>query len=88
VLVDEALDGVGAKAPSSAGGEQWLTGLSCAFGHPDPQHRLGGRGERDGPVLAALAQAADVGAGAEGDVVAVEPGQLGDAQPGLQCHQQ
>jgi hypothetical protein len=39
-------------------------------------------------VLAALAQAADAGAGAEGDVAAVEPGQLGDAEPGLRCYQQ
>lgn len=36
-------------------------------------------------MLAALAQAADAGAGAEGDVAAVEPGQLGDAEPGLGC---
>ena len=39
-------------------------------------------------MFAALAQAADAGAGAEGDVAAVEPGQLGDAQPGLRCYQQ
>jgi hypothetical protein len=80
VLADQALDGVCAEAPSGAGGEQRLAGESGAFGHPDAQHRLGGRGERDGPVSAALAQAADAGAGAEGDVAAVEPGQLGDAQ--------
>ena len=62
--------------------------LAGAFGHPDAQHRLGGRGERDGAVPAALAEAADVGAGAEADVAAVESGQLGDAQPGLRCQQQ
>ncbi len=50
---------------------------------------LSGAGERDGPLLAALALASDVAAGAENHVSAVEADQLGDAQPGLEGeHQQ
>ena len=47
--------------------------LPGAFGQPDAQHGLGGRGQRDGPVFAAFAEAADVRAGAEADVAAVQP---------------
>jgi hypothetical protein len=37
---------------------------------------------------AALAEAADVGAGAEGDVAAVESDQFGNPKPGLHRQQQ
>ena len=45
-------------------------------------------GERGGPVLAALAVAADVRAGAEVDVVAGQAGELGDPQSGLDGEQE
>ena len=44
---------------------------------------MGVVGERDGAVLSSLAQAADVRAGAEHDVVAVQADQLGDTQAGV-----
>ena len=44
---------------------------------------LGVGGERDGALLSAFAFAADVRAGAERDVAAVEADQLGDAQAGV-----
>ena len=84
VLADEPFDGVGAEASSGAGREQWLVAEAGAFARSRRRRTaLGGCGERDRSVLAAFAVAADVGAGAEGDVAAVEPGELGDAQPGL-----
>ena len=52
--------------------EQRFVGVAGAFGEPDPQQRSTGCGERDGALFAAFAVAADVGAGAEGDVVAVQ----------------
>lgn len=62
--------------------------LAAAFGQPDPQDFVGGRGQWDGSVFAALAKTSDVGAGAEGDVCAVQPGYLGKAKAGLQGEQQ
>ena len=88
VLADEAFHGVGAEAPPGAGREQRLVAEPGSFGQPDAQHREGGCGERDRSLSAAFALAADVGTGAEGDVAAVEPGQLGDPQPGLHGQQQ
>ena len=81
-------DGVEAQPPSGAGGEQRLVAVAGAFGQPHAAGPLGGCGQRDGPLLAALAETADVGTGAEADVAAVEADQLGDPQPGLDGQQQ
>ena len=48
-----------------------------------PQHGDGEPGERRGSFLAALADAADVGAAFEDDVAAGQADELGDPQPGL-----
>ena len=45
-------------------------------------------GERGDPFFAAFAVAAQVGAGAELDVRAAQPGELGDAQAGLDGDEQ
>ena len=87
-VADEAFDGVAAEPPAGAGREQRLVATPGAFGEPDAQHRLGGCGQRDGALFAAFAEAADVGAGAETDVAAVESDQLGDPQPGLDGERQ
>ena len=59
-----------------------------AFGEPDAQDRDGDLGERRDAVLAAFAAAADVRPGCEVHVAAVQAGQLGGAQPGLDRGQQ
>ena len=79
VLADEALHGIAAEASTGAGREQRLIRLSAEFGHPDAENGLGGRGERNGSVFAALAKTSDVGAGPEADVAAVQVDQLGQA---------
>lgn len=48
--------------------EQWVACLACSLCHPGAQHVLGGAGEGDGPLFAALALASEVAAGAEDDV--------------------
>ena len=88
VGADASLDGVAAEAPAGAGGEQRVGGAAGAFGEPGARARLGVGGERDGALLSALAVAADVRAGAERDVAAVEADQFGDAQPGLDGERQ
>ena len=55
VCANEALHGVAAEASTGAGREQRLVGSPGAFGQPDPEHGLGGRGEWNGAVLAAFA---------------------------------
>jgi hypothetical protein len=49
----------------------------------EPPHHHGGRGERGDPLFPALAQAADVRAGAQVNVSDDQAGELGGAQPGL-----
>jgi hypothetical protein len=61
---DEALDGVAGEPPAGLGGEQRPGGVGAELGEPGPHDLCGLGGERGGPVLAALAVAADVGAGA------------------------
>jgi hypothetical protein len=88
VFVHEPLDGVGAEAAPGAGREQRFVGGAGSFAQPHAEDGFGGCRQRDGAVLAALAFAADVRAGAEADVAAVEAGQLGHAQSGLDGDQQ
>src|SRR5213593_4911848 len=84
-----SLYGVGAEPATRPGREQWVACLAGSLGHPGPQHLLGGASEGDGPLLAALAFASDVTAGAEDDVGAVEADQLRDSKTGMKAqHQQ
>ena len=82
------LDGVAGERAAGPGGEQRPGGIAAELGEPGPQHLDGLGGERGGPVLAALAVAADVRPGAEVDVLAVQAGELGDPQAGLDGEQE
>ena len=73
VGADPQCDRVAAESPACASWEQRVAGLSGAFVQPYPQQRLDGAGQRDRALLASLALAADVGAGAECDVGAFSP---------------
>ena len=88
MFVDQPLHGIAAEPPSDAGGEQWLVAVSGTFAQPDLQDRFGFSGQGDGSVFAALALAPDAGAGSQGEIAAVESGELGDPQPGLDREQQ
>ncbi len=88
VGADSKCDGVAAEPPPGAGGEQWIAGASGSLGKPDPQQGFDCTGEWDSSLFAALAFAADAGAGAEGDVTAVQADELGDTQTGLDGKQQ
>jgi hypothetical protein len=61
--------------------------MTVPFAEPGLKKRGDGGGERDCSLLASLALAADVRAGPEGDVAAVESGELGDPQAGLDGQQ-
>ena len=79
---EAGFDGVVAEAAPGPGREQRVVGGARFVRSARP---AGWRwsGERDAALLAALAQAADVRAGAELDVAVAQAGQLGDPQPGL-----
>ena len=83
-----SLYGVGTEPAARPGREQRVARLAGSLVQPGPQHLLGGAGERDGPLLAALAFASDVAAGAEDDVGAVEADQLRDSKTSLKGHYQ
>jgi hypothetical protein len=88
VLRDEPLDGILAHASAAGTGEDRRVGIRRTLMQP------GGEDPRDiaaqgrAAELAPLAVGADVGAGAERDVLAAERGQLGDAQPRLDGHEE
>lgn len=63
-------------------------GLAGALGHPHANNGLGSGGQRNGPVLAAFADASDIRAGTESDICADQGGQLGETKTSLECHQQ
>ena len=89
VVVDESFDGVAAEAPSGAGREQRVVAAPGSFARARRAATASAGAVRGtARCLASFAFAADVGAGAEGDVAAVEAGELGDAQPGLHGEQQ
>ena len=75
--------GVAAEPAAGAGRKQRVVGTAGALVEPGGEHGVGVGGERDGALLSAFALAADVRAGAEHDVAAVEADQLGDAQAGV-----
>jgi hypothetical protein len=85
---DETFDGVSAEPTAGAGGEQLFVWLAGPFSHPGIEHCFGDCGERDRSLLAAFTGAANVRPGAEGHVGAVESGDLGDTQSGLDSEQE
>jgi hypothetical protein len=87
VFIDEVLDGIGAEASTVAGGEQRVVGTGSALVDPGSQQFGGGRGERGATLFSAFAFGVDVGPDAEGDVAAVEPGQLRYPQTALDREQ-
>ena len=88
VFGEAAFERVAAEPSAAAGWEQRIVGLAGAFGEPDAQHGDGCGGQRRDPLLAAFAVAGDVRAGCEVHVGAVQAGELGGAQPGLDRGQQ
>lgn len=65
VAVDQVADGVGTERSASPGGEHRIVFGTTALSQPGLEDGDGVAGERRGAVLAALAVATDVGAGAE-----------------------
>ena len=70
--LDSALDGVGAEAAPGTGGEDRIGSLAASFVEPGFDDGTDQFGQRDGPLFASFAFAADMGAGSEHDVAAVE----------------
>src|SRR5712692_7697080 len=73
VFGDETSHRTTGERCASAGGEEGIGGLALAFFHPDPQDPDGVLGQRRGPLLPALARAANVGTGAQLDVLVAYP---------------
>ena len=88
VQADEAFHRVGAEPSPGAGRKQRLVASTATLGEPDPEHRLGSRGQRNSAVFSTLAQTSDAGPISENDVVAIESGQLRHTEPGLGRQQQ
>jgi hypothetical protein len=55
VVGESLFEGVAAHRSAAIGREQWVAGLSCAFGQPVAQGCDGAGGQRGNAVLAALA---------------------------------
>jgi hypothetical protein len=85
---DSTLDRVAAQGLAGGGWEQRLERSAVALGEPHAQHVDRGRHQGRSAFLAALADAVDVGADAEGHVRAGEAGHLRDPQAGLDREQQ
>src|SRR5207245_9215702 len=83
VLGDEPLDGILAQASAAGTGKDRRVGIRRTLTQPCGEDPRDIAAQGRAAELAPLAVAADVGAGAERDVVAAERGQLGDTQPRL-----
>ena len=83
VLGDEAFDGVAAEVAAAVVGEDGRVGGGWAFVQPGFEDARDVAAEGGGAELAAFAVAADVGAVVEGEVLALEADEFGDAQSGL-----
>lgn len=88
VTSNQMCDGVSAERMSSRTREHRVVGTPAEFGHPGPQHGDCLGKQRCGALLPALAGAAQVGSGAEDDVLTTKPGQLRDPQPRLDGQQE
>ncbi len=87
-LATSRSNGVAGEPAAGLGGEQRANGVGAELGEPGPHDLDGLGGERGGPVLAALAVAADVRAGPEVDVLAGQAGEFRYPQPGLDVEQE
>ena len=87
VLPDDPRNGVAVEASVPVAQEQRLAVIAPAFLQPCPEHGDGILPERGRPLPAALAADADMGSGSQLEVAAVEAGQLGHPEAGLD-HQQ
>ena len=82
-------DRVGAESAAGAGREQRVVGLTGTFGEPGGEHWSHRRDERHRSLFSAFAvAAANVGAGPERDVAAVQAGEFGDPQSGVDRERQ
>ncbi len=88
VGADPERNGIAAEPSSGPGREQRVVEMACSLGEPEPQQHLDALVEGDSALLASFAFAADVGSGAQGDVAAVQAGELRNPQPGLEGQQQ
>jgi hypothetical protein len=88
VGADPERDGIAAEPSSGPGREQRILEMAGSFGEPEPQQHLNRPVEGDGALLASFAFATDIRSGAEGDVAAVQAGELRNPQTGLEGQQQ
>ena len=87
VALDETPHSVATELPASGSGKQRVVGCSVTLGEPGAEHAACFAPEWSDPFLASFAVAADVGAGAELDCCAGEPGDLTDPETGLDREQ-
>ncbi len=80
---DAVLDRIATERSALPGGQDWCVGDCGRFGQPVAQDVTGDGRQRSDTVLAALAVACDVGAGAEVDVTSGQCDELGDPEPAL-----
>ena len=65
VFGDQPLHGIAAEATAAVGGEEHVVGFTVSFGQPRLEHRDGLGCQRDASLLAILAAAEQMTAGAE-----------------------
>ncbi len=83
VFGEASFDRVACQLTAGAGREQRVGWHACPFAHPDLEHGDGLSGEWRDSLLPALAESAQVSAGAELHVGAGQADHFGDAQAGL-----
>ena len=87
VLSDETLDRISTKPTAPNAGKGWMIGQSLAFAEPSLDRACCFRAEWCATPFSAFAQAAHVSARPQHDILAIEPGQLGNPQPRLNANQ-
>src|SRR5258708_5816527 len=83
VLHDKLADRIAAERLPARTGEDRFVQLSATFVEPRAQDRHGVAGERDSPLLAALADDSDVRAALDDKIGVTDRGQLRHPQAGL-----
>ena len=86
VFADQVLDAVATERPATSIGKQGVHGLAAAFVKPGTECRHHVFSQRCTACFAPFAEAADMGATSEHHILAAQPDQLRDPQPGL-CRQ-
>lgn len=87
VALDETPHRVATELRASGSGKQGVVGCSVTLGEPGAEHAACFAPQWSDPFLASFAVTADVGAGAELDCCAGEPGDLTDPKTGLDREQ-